>query len=95
MDLIKDLKPRQGKVEVEAEVVEVSPPREFNKFGKVGRVANAKIKDDSGTITLTLWNEEIEKVKVGSRIKITNGYVSEWQGEKQLSAGRFGQLEIL
>ncbi len=95
MDLIKDLKPKQAKVEIEAEVVEISPVREFNKFGKVGRVANAKIKDSSGQITLTLWNEEIEKVKVGNKIHITNGYVSEWQGDKQLSAGRFGQLEVI
>ena len=93
--LIKDLQPKQGKVDVEVEVTEVSPPREFNKFGKMGRVANAKVKDSSGTITLTLWNEEIDKVKVGSKIKITNGYVSEWQGEKQLSAGKFGQIEVL
>ena len=94
MVLIKDLQPKQGKVDIEAEVIEVSPVREFNKFGKIGRVANAKIKDESGSITLTLWNEEIDKVKVGSKIKITNGYVSEWQGEKQLSAGKFGQIEI-
>ena len=94
MVLIKDLQPKQGKVDIEAEVIEVSPVREFNKFGKIGRVANAKIKDESGSITLTLWNEEIDKVKVGSKIKITNGYVSEWQGEKQVSAGKFGQIEI-
>ena len=95
MSLIKDLQSKQGKVEIEAEVIEISPPREFNKFGKVGRVANAKIKDESGTIVLTLWNDEIDKVKVGSKIKIMNGYVSEWQGEKQLSAGRFGQIEVI
>jgi len=93
--LIKDLQPRQGKVEVEAEVVEISPTREFNKFGKIGKVANAKVRDDSGIIVLTLWNDEIEKVKVGAKIKVLNGYVSEWQGEKQLTAGRFGQLEVL
>ena len=95
MDKIKDLKPRQPKVEVEAEVIELSPIREFSKFDKVGRVCNAKIKDDSGEITLTLWNDEIEKVKVGSKIKISNGYVGEWQGERQLSAGKFGKLEII
>ncbi len=95
MDKIKDLKPNQGKVNIEAEVVEVGQVREFSKFGKPGRVANAKIKDDSGTITLTLWNDEIEKVKKGSKVRITNGYVGEWQGEKQISAGKFGQLEIL
>ena len=92
---IKDLQVKQGKVEIEAEVIEVGEIREFNKFGKTGRVANAKIKDDSGEITLTLWNEEIDKVKVGSKIKVVNGYVNEWQGEKQLTAGKFGNIEVI
>lgn len=92
---ISELKTRQGKIEIEVEVVSIDPPREFNKFGNVGRVANAIIKDDSGEMKLTLWNDEIDKVKPGIRIKITNGYVSEFQGEKQLTAGRFGKLEVL
>jgi len=92
---ISELKPRQGKIEIEVEVVSIDPPREFNKFGNVGRVANALVKDDSGEMKLTLWNDEIDKVKPGSKVKITNGYVSEFQGEKQLTAGRFGKLEVL
>jgi len=95
MDKIKDIKARQAKVEVEAEVTEVGQVREFSKFGKVGKVCNAKIKDDSGEISLTLWNDEIDKVKVGSKIRISNGYVGEWQGERQLSAGKFGKIEII
>ncbi|MAG50803.1 DNA-binding protein [archaeon] len=92
---ISELEPRQGKVDIEAEVVSVDEPRTFNKFGKEGRVANATIKDDSGEVKLTLWNDDIDKVKAGSKIKITNGYVNEFQGEKQLTAGRLGKLEII
>lgn len=92
---ISELKPRQGKVEIEVEVTEVGAVREFEKFGKPGRVATAVVKDDSGEMKMTLWNEEIDKVKAGDRIKISNGYVNEFQGEKQLTAGRFGKLEVL
>jgi len=92
---ISELKPRQSSVNVEVEVVELGEVREFQKFGRAGRVATANIKDDSGEIKLTLWNEDIDKVKVGTKIKITNGYVNEFQGEMQLTAGRFGKLEIV
>ncbi|MBW2992346.1 hypothetical protein KY345_03975 [Candidatus Woesearchaeota archaeon] len=92
---IKDLQPKQGNVEVEAEVVDKGEIREFQKFGKIGRVCNAKIKDSTGTIALTLWNEQIDQVKIGDKIKITNGYVNEWQGEMQLTTGKFGKLEVL
>lgn len=92
---IEELQARQSKVDITIEVKEIGEIREFSKFGKVGRVANAIVGDDTGEIKLTLWNEDIDKVRVGSKIKITNGYVNEFQGEKQLTAGRFGKLEIL
>jgi len=92
---IKDLQPRQGKVEVKLEVVEKGDAREFEKFGKKGKVCSAKAKDASGEIVLSLWNEQVDQVGVGDTIQIKNGYVSEYQGEKQLSTGKFGQLDII
>jgi replication factor A1 len=92
---IKDLQVRQGKVELVGTVTEIGEPREFQKFGNTGRVANAKFADETGEITLTLWNEQIDQVKTGAKVKISNGYVSEWQGDKQISTGRFGQMEVL
>jgi len=32
---------------------------------------------------------------VNQKIKISNGYVKEWNGELQLSAGKYGRLEVL
>lgn len=92
---ISDLKPRMGKVDIEVEVVEVGEAREFQKFGSTGRVATAIAKDETGQVKLSLWNEEIDLVKKGAKVKITNGYVNEFQGEMQLTAGKFGKLEVL
>ena len=92
---IKDLQARQGQVDLIADVVSKADVRTFNKFGKDGRVCNAKLKDDGGEVTLTLWNEQVDNVNVGDKVHIINGWVSEWQGEKQLSTGKFGQLEVV
>ncbi|MBI2208658.1 hypothetical protein HYU50_04120 [Candidatus Woesearchaeota archaeon] len=92
---VKDLQPRQGKVDIVLDVVDMGEPREFEKFGRSGRVTTAVAKDETGDIKLTLWNDDIEKVKAGDKIKITNGYVSEWQGEMQLSTGKFGTMEVI
>jgi replication factor A1 len=91
---IKDLQPRQTNVDVEGEVLELSDVREFNKYGKQGKVATALIKDGTGKVKLSLWNEQIEKVHPGDTVKIQNGYVSEFQGELQLTTGKFGTLEV-
>lgn len=95
MTKISELQAGQGRVSVEAEVKSLEPARSFNKFGRDLRVANAVVSDDSGEIKLTLWNDDIDKVAVGKKIKITNGYVNEFQGEKQLTSGKFGKMEIV
>jgi len=92
---IKDLEVRQGNVDIVVEVSEKGDVREFQKFGRTGRVCNAKVKDETGEINLSLWNEQIDQVNVGDRVHITNGYVNEFQGEKQLTTGKFGKLEVV
>lgn len=92
---IKDLKPKQGNVDIVVDVVDVGTAREFQKFGMPGKVATAIAKDETGDIKLTLWNEYIDKVKAGDKVHLINGYVSEWQGEMQLTTGRMGKLEVI
>jgi len=92
---LSDLKSKQGNVEVEVEVVSIDDTKTFNKFGKELRLANATVKDSSGEMKLTLWNNDIDRVKAGNKLKITNGYVNEFQGEKQLTSGKFGKIEVI
>lgn len=92
---IAELKVGQGNVDLEADVTEISEVRSFNKFGRDLKVATATLKDSSGSIKLSLWNQDIDKVKLGDRIKVSNGYVNEFQGEKQLTAGKLGKIEVI
>ena len=60
---IADLRPGQGRVNIEVEVVSVGEVRTFQKYGRSGRVATAVVKDESGDeINLSLWNEDIDMV---------------------------------
>jgi len=90
---IKELQAGQGNVNLEAEIIEMKEIREFTKFGRVGKVCNAVIKDSSGNMFLTLWNEQVDNFFVGDKINIVNGYVKEWHGELQLSIGKYGSIE--
>jgi replication factor A1 len=93
---ISDLKAGASDVEVEATVVEKQEPREvITKYGKRLNVASATLKDDTGTITMSLWGKDIELVNQGDRIKVSKGYVSEFKGNPQLSAGKYGKIEVL
>jgi replication factor A1 len=92
---ISDLKPGTGNADVEADVVSVDEPREvLTKIGRRTRVANATIKDESGEITLTLWGDDIDRVKEGDKISIEKGWVSEFKGAVQISAGKYGKITV-
>ena len=92
---ISEIKNGQGSINVEGDVVDVSGIREINKFGKNLKVATAVMRDESGKIKLTLWNEETSKVHAGDRVKITNGYAKAFQDDLQLTAGKFGKIEVV
>ncbi len=92
---IKDVQPNSTATLDKVDVVEKEEVREFMRFGKTGRVCNCKIKDDSGEMQLTLWNDDINLVEVGETIKITDGWVKEWNGRKQITSGRNGKIDKL
>jgi replication factor A1 len=94
MNKISELLARQANVEVKGTVTDLGATRTFDKFGEPGRVCNATIQDDSGSMTLTLWNEQVDDVQVGDIVHVTSGYVSEWQGHKQLSTGKYGKMSV-
>ena len=90
---ISEISAGQGNVEVEGVVKEIGETRSFNKFGRELKVANAILEDDSGSIKLTLWNDDVARFNNGDKIKVINGYVNEFQGEKQLTSGKYGSIE--
>ena len=93
---IKDLRDGMRRVDVEAKVTEKSSPREVLSRYKdvVHRVANTTISDGTGTIKLTLWNDQIDQVNVNDTVRIENGYVTSFRGEIQLNVGRYGKLSV-
>jgi replication factor A1 len=94
---IKELQNGMKRVEVEASVVDKGDTRQVQSRYKdeMYNVADAMVQDDTGTIKLTLWNEQIDMVNVGDNIKIENGYVTSFKGEIQLNVGKYGKLSIL
>jgi replication factor A1 len=93
---IKELRDGMKKVNIEAKVMEKSDTREVvSRFkDQTYKVATALIADDTGTIKLTLWNEQIDRVNVNNTVKVENGYVTSFKGEIQLNTGKYGTLTV-
>lgn len=92
---ISELKSGSAQGVVSGEITNVEEPRDvLTKYGKKTRVANATLQDDSGSITLSLWGEDIEKVGAGDKVSIENGWVSEFKGNLQISPGKYGKMTV-
>ena len=94
---VKDLRPESKVDAIELTIREKGATRDFSsRSGSTGKVCDAKAVDADGTeVSVSLWNDEIDRVQAASRIRITNGWAREWRGNLQVSAGRFGKLEVL
>lgn len=90
---ISELKPGMRNVSVNAKVDSVGQPRTVNlKSGGTNTVADAVISDETGSIKLSLWGEDINKIAAGDRISVENGYINTFKGENSISVGKFGKL---
>lgn len=90
---IIDLRSGMKKIELKAKVLEIAKPvLVFTRFGTYASVANAVIGDETGTIKLCLWNEQIASVSVGDTVWIKNANMSSFKGEKQLRIGKKGTV---
>jgi replication factor A1 len=90
---VRDLTPNSKQVNVLAKVMSVGEPKEvMGKFGDPRKVCEAVVGDDTATITLSLWNEQIGTIAKDEVILVDNGYVSLVRGHMRLNVGRYGNL---
>ena len=90
---IRDVRSGMNHVSLKAKILEVVEPRRvITAYGNYASVAKALIGDETGTIRLCLWNEQIDSVSVGDTVRIENAGASLFRGEKQLSIGTKGLL---
>ena len=90
---VKDLQSGMNHVSLKAKILEVpEPSRVVTRYGNYARVAKALMGDETGTIRLCLWNEQIGSVSVGDTVQIENARASLFRGERQLSIGTRGLL---
>ena len=86
---IKDVE-ADSKVNIIARITRIPPIRSYNKNGKEGKVASLELQDASGTISYTLWNNNVDLIESldlndGDTVKILQAQVRERNDEKSLT----------
>ena len=94
MSTISALQPNTNAT-LEATVAAISPVRHVVTSRGPSDVADATLQDDTGSVTFTLWGDQVAKFQVGQKVKIADGWVKEYRGKLQLSLGRSGSVVVL
>ena len=92
---VGELTPASRAVNVKAKVVSKSEVRNIatGRDGAPHNVCDALVGDETGSVYLTLWDDNIEKINEGDTISVGNGYVTLFRGNMRLNIGRYGTIE--
>lgn len=92
---ISDLKEGMNNISIEGKIVEISEPRSVTtRYGKRS-VADALINDGSGEVVLSLWEGQINEVKVGDKVSIKGAFVTRFREKLQVNIPRSGKIEVI
>ncbi len=91
---VKDLNQGSKRVTVLAKVLNVGEPKQIQtRYGEQKSVTEAVLGDETGKVTMSLWNEQANQVEVGDSIVVENGYVSLVRGHMRLNVGKYGSIK--
>lgn len=90
---VNQLSPQSKKVNVVVKVLSIGETKEIaSKFGGMTRVTEAVVGDETGTILMSLWEDQVNEIKENEVIEITNGYVSLVRSHMRLNVGKYGSM---
>jgi ssDNA-binding replication factor A large subunit len=52
------------------------------------------VSDDSGQVKITFWDDQVGKYKQGDKITMVTGWCKSFEGELQISSGKFGKIYL-
>jgi replication factor A1 len=90
---IRDLKPGMSHVNIKVKVVSTAEVQRVTTGGGVEhQIQELRVEDETGSITLVLWDNKILPLKVGDLLQIENGFVTSFKGDWRINVGKYGEI---
>jgi replication factor A1 len=94
---LNELRPGMEEIDLEVTILEIGKSREVETHsGLKHTIVDCKVRDDTETMELTVWNEtidELEKVKTGDHVKLINCFITSFKGVLSVNIGRESKIE--
>jgi replication factor A1 len=94
---IKEIYSGMRDITTVGKVVRKFDVREFAKGESTGKVCSLVLGDETGTVRVVFWNEQVDEVsslKEGDILKIESAYVRDNRGQKEIHLGKIGHIDI-
>jgi replication factor A1 len=90
---VKELTQDSKSVNINVKVVSAGEEREIaSKFGGNRRLKEFTVGDDTGTVVMTLWEDQVNLANEGDTVAIENGYITIVRGNMRLNIGKYGKF---
>ncbi|MHA2363252.1 MAG: single-stranded DNA-binding protein [Candidatus Hodarchaeales archaeon] len=93
---ISDLRPYQNRFKVIFKVIEKTEPREVsnrNNPDETHRLSDITVADETASIILTVWDDDIELMEEGNYYSLVNGFINVFRDSMRLARGKYGNFE--
>ncbi|MBS3169316.1 hypothetical protein J4210_02425 [Candidatus Woesearchaeota archaeon] len=94
---VKEIYSGMRNISVVGQVVQKYEPRTFTKGDSLGRVCSVLIGDETGTIRLVFWNEQVDQavsLRVDDVVRVNDVYVRENNAAPEIHLGSRGTLDV-
>ena len=92
---IADIRQGMRNLTIMGKIAQVGEARAVTtRFGPAN-VAAAIIEDDTGSIRINLWRDQIDKVKTGDTVRLENAFVRVFNNQNELNIGKDGKIVVL
>jgi len=79
-------------IEVTGQIVGVSPRKRVQTRFGFADVATATLKDETGSIHINLWRDQIDFAGEGKTVRVINAFVRTYGNRLELNIGKDGQI---
>ncbi|MFQ6088066.1 MAG: DNA-binding protein [Candidatus Methanofastidiosia archaeon] len=92
---IEEVKSGMNNVEVTGVVVDKEKPRKINTRYGPALLSKAKIEDESGSIGLNLWRDQVNLLEMGDKVKIEGAFAKIFKDQLELNLKRDSKVTVL
>lgn len=94
---LSELRPGMEEVELVVELISLEEPREVTTYsGLEHTLVEGVVRDESGSMGLTVWNEKIEELEgleAGDKLRLVGCFITSFKGELSVNVGRDSAIQ--